>query len=151
MTATASNDKLLMLWDVESTKELHTLKHYTAAVVSVAFSPDGKTLVSAAADQTVKLWNVETGQRITTLTEPTKGLNTVAFHPKGHELSAAGIDKMIRVYDWNGTAAKLKRSSFAHDAPVLALVYSPDGGTLFSGSEDRRIKGWDSATVQERP
>jgi len=48
------------------------------------------------------------------------------------------------------TTAKLKRSSFAHDAPILALVYSPTGATLFTGSEDRRIKAWDAATLQER-
>jgi WD40 repeat protein len=147
---TASYDKLLILWEVATAKELHALKHHTAAVFAAAFSPDGKTLVSAAADQTVKLWNVETGQRITTLTEPTKGLNAVAFHPRGHEIAAAGSDKMIRIYEWNGTVSKLKRSSFAHDAPILALAYSPDGATLFSGSEDRRIKAWDSATLQER-
>ena len=35
-------------------------------------------------------------------------------------------------------------------APILSLVYSPDGATLFTGSEDRRIKAWDSATLQER-
>jgi WD40 repeat protein len=147
---TASYDKLLMLWDVASGSELHTLKHHTAAIFAVAFSPDGKALVSAAADQTVKLWNAETGQRILTLTEPTKGLNAVAFHPRGHEIAAVGIDKMIRIYEWNGTTAKLKRSAFGHDAPILSLAYSPDGGTLFTGSEDRRIKAWDSATLQER-
>ncbi len=147
---TTGYDKLLMLWDVASGTVLHTLKHHTAAVFAVAFSPDGKTLVSAAADQTVKLWNVDTGQRILTLTEPTKGMNAVAFHPRGHEIAAVGIDKMIRIYEWNGTTAKLKRSAFGHDAPILSLAYSPDGGTLFTGSEDRRIKAWDSATLQER-
>ena len=53
----------------ELARKLHTFKHHTGAVFAAAFSPDGKTLVSAAADQTVKLWNVETGQRIATLTE----------------------------------------------------------------------------------
>lgn len=147
---TASYDKLLLLWDVASGKELQTLKHHTAAVFAVAYSPDGKTLASAAADQTIKLWNVASGQRISTLIESTKGMNAVAFHPKGHEIAAAGIDKMIRIYEWNGTTAKLKRSAFGHDAPILSLIYSPDGGTLFTGSEDRRIKAWDSATLQER-
>ena len=147
---TASYDKLLILWEVASGKELYALKHHTGAVFAAAFSPDGKTLVSAAADQTVKLWNAETGQRILTLTEPTKGLNAVVFHPRGQEIAAVGVDKMIRIYDWNGTTAKLKRSAFAHDAPILALVYSPDGTTLFTGSEDRRIKAWDAASLQER-
>ncbi len=147
---TAGYDKLLILWDAAAGKEIHTLKHHTGAVFAVAFSPDGKTLVSAAADQTVKLWSVETGQRILTLTEATKGLNAVAFHPRGHEFASVGVDKMIRIYEWNGTTAKLKRSAFAHDAPILSLAYSPDGATLFTGSEDRRIKAWDSATLQER-
>jgi WD40 repeat protein len=147
---TASYDRLLELWDVASGKELRPFKHHTGAVFAAAFSPDGKTLVSAAADQTVKLWNVETGQRIATLTEATKGLNAVAFHPKGHEFAAAGTDKMIRTYEWTGATGKLKRSAFAHDAPILSLVYNHDGATLFSGSEDRRIKAWDSATLQER-
>ena len=147
---TASYDKLLILWDVASGKELHTLKHHTGAVFAAAFSPDGKALVSAAADQTVKVWSIETGQRIVTLTESTKGLNAVAFHPRGHEIAVAGIDKMIRIYEWNGTSAKLRRSAFAHDAPILSIVYSPDGATLFTGSEDMRIKAWDAATLRER-
>ncbi|MSR56252.1 MAG: hypothetical protein EXS05_01085 [Planctomycetaceae bacterium] len=146
----ASYDKLLILWDVDSGAERHTLKHHTAAVFGVAFSPDGKALASVAADQTVKLWNVADGQRILTLTEPTKPQSAVAFHPQGHEIAVGGVDKMIRVYGWNGTIARLKRSAFAHDAPILALVYSPDGQTLFSSSEDRRIKAWDVGQLRER-
>ncbi|MBS0260807.1 MAG: hypothetical protein JSS02_02525 [Planctomycetes bacterium] len=147
---TASYDKLLLLWDVAAGKPLLPLKHHTGAVFAAAFAPDGKSIASASADQTVKLWNAETGQRILTLTEATKAVNAVAFHPRGQELAAAGVDKMIRVYEWNGTTAKLKRSAFAHDAAILSLAYSPDGGTLFSGSEDRRVKAWDAATLQER-
>lgn len=148
--ATASYDKLLVLWDLAKGTEAHTLKHHTAAVFGAVFSPDGRALASVGADQTVKLWSAATGQRILTLTEPTKGLNAVAFHPAGTELAVAGSDKMIRVYSWNGTAARLKRSAFAHDAPILALAFSPDGATLFTASEDRRIKAWDSAALQER-
>jgi hypothetical protein len=147
---TASYDKLLMLWDVNAGTPIHTLKHHTGAVFSAAFSPDGKALVSTSADTTVKFWNVETGQRILTLIEGTKPLNAVVFHPRGHEIAAAGVDKMIRIYDWNGTTARLKRSAFAHDTAILSLAYSPDGATLYSGSEDRRIKAWDAATLQER-
>jgi mono/diheme cytochrome c family protein len=148
--ATSSYDKLIKLWDVASGQELKTLKHHTAAVFQVAFSPDGRTLASVGADQTVKLWDAESGQRILTLIEPTKGMNAVAFHPRGTEVAGAGIDKMLRVWEWNGKTARLKKSAFAHDAPVLAVASSPDGRSLFTSSEDRRIKAWDAETLQER-
>ncbi|MCY2964355.1 MAG: WD40 repeat domain-containing protein [Planctomycetota bacterium] len=147
---TASYDKLLLLWNSGTGEVVSTLRHHTAPVYSAQFSPDGKSILSGGADQTVKLWSAETGERLLTLSEATKGINAVVFHPKGLEFAAAGIDRTIRVYEWNGTTARLKRAAFAHDAPVLALAYSPDGATLFSGSEDRRVKAWEVATLRER-
>ena len=40
----------------------HTLKGHTESVVSVAYSPDGKTLASGSEDKTIKLWDVATGK-----------------------------------------------------------------------------------------
>lgn len=147
---TGSYDKLLILWNVATGEQIATLKHHTGPVYSAQFSPDGKSLVSCGADQTVKLWNAETGERILTLSEATKGVNAAVFHPQGNELAAGGVDRTIRVYEWNGTTARFKRGAFAHDAAILALAYSPDGSTLFSSSEDRRVKAWDVATLRER-
>jgi WD40 repeat protein len=70
--ASASWDQTIKLWDVQTGKELATLKGHTGWVTSVAFSPDGKTLASAggerseessgSADRTIKLWDVQTGK-----------------------------------------------------------------------------------------
>ncbi|RPI88919.1 MAG: WD40 repeat domain-containing protein, partial [Planctomycetaceae bacterium] len=116
---TASYDKLLILWNLATGEPVATLKHHTGPVFSAQFSPDGKSIVSGGADQTVKLWNAETGERILTLGEATKGVNAAAFHPQGIELAAAGADRTIRLYEWNGTTARFKRGTIAHDAPIL--------------------------------
>ena len=146
----ASYDKLLLEWDLAQPQPLRTLKHHTAPVFAVTGSPDGKTIASVSADSTLKLWSTETGERLVTLTESTKGLNAVAFHPNGKQIAAVGIDRMIRIWDWNGKTAALKKSAFGHDAPILSLAYAPDGRTLFTGAEDRRLKAWDSTTLHER-
>ena len=146
----ASYDRLLLLWNSATGEVLATLRHHTGPVYAAQFSPDGKVILSGGADQTVKLWNSTTGERIVTLSEATKGIQGVAFHPRGTEFAAAGGDRTVRVYEWNGTTARLKRSTFAHDATVLCLAYSPSGETLFTGSEDKRVKAWDVATLRER-
>jgi len=147
---TASYDRLLQLWKCETGEVLATLRHHTGPVSASQFSPDGQTILSGGADQTVKLWNSTTGERILTLSEATKGIQAVAWHPRGTEFAAAGGDRTLRIYDWDGTTARLRRSTFAHDATVLTVAYSPQGETLYSGSEDGRVKAWDVTTLRER-
>ncbi len=57
--ASASDDKSVKLWDVQSRKEVATLTGHGDYVRSVAFAPDGRTLASASADKSVKLWDVQ--------------------------------------------------------------------------------------------
>ena len=147
---TASYDKLLLLWDVETAKLIATLKHHTGPVFAASFSSDGRFIASASADQTAKIWNAATGERLATMSEPRKSLTAVAFQPGGREVAAAGADKMVRIWSWDGSAVQFRRLKFAHDAGVLALAYSADGKTLYSAGEDRFVRGWDAATLEER-
>ena len=61
--ATCGYDKTIELWDAETGKLIRTLEGHNGAVYDVAFSPDGRFLVSASADDTCKVWRVDDGLR----------------------------------------------------------------------------------------
>lgn len=157
--ATASYDKTVRIWSVESGEELHLLKDHVDAVFSVDFSPDGMQLASGAGDRTVKIWDAVTGERILTLSDSTSAVRSVAFAPSSHLIAAGAADKMIRVWDLLASQAdsgftqsaltrgNLVHSTFAHDGALLEIRYSPNGQTLYSTAQDRRIKAWDASRM----
>ena len=56
----ASGDKTLKVWDLESGRELRTLEGHSNWVNGVAVTGDGRRAVSASGDNTLKVWDLET-------------------------------------------------------------------------------------------
>ena len=82
---------------------LYTLKGHTKDVHSVAFSPNGKTLISGSWDGTIKLWDVPSKKLIATLflngDIKLSPIYSVAFSPAGNTVASASADGAVRL--WN--------------------------------------------------
>jgi len=76
-----------------------TLQGHTQLVWSVAFSPDGKQIVSGSGDATVKVWDAETGQESLTLKGHTSDVNSVSFSPDGKRIVSGSFDRTVKVWD----------------------------------------------------
>ncbi|MBD2535023.1 trypsin-like peptidase domain-containing protein [Nostoc flagelliforme FACHB-838] len=156
--ASGSSNKTIKIWNVATGQEITTLKDKEDSdtvmsvlqgnsVVSVAFSPDGKTLASGSLDGTIKIWNVRTGQEITTLQGHSSSVRSVAFSPDGKTLASGDWRRTIKI--WNvGTGQEITKLQ-GHSDYVESVAFSPDGITLASGSKDGTIKIWNVRTGQE--
>jgi WD40 repeat protein len=99
------------LWDVNTGNCIKTLTGHTNWVWSVAFSPDGKTLVSSSYDRTVRLWDVTTGRCIRTLTGHTSEIYSVIFSPDGQIVASGSDDHTARLWDAStGECLKILRA-----------------------------------------
>ncbi|MBP5975020.1 CHAT domain-containing protein [Brasilonema sp. CT11] len=144
--ASASYDKTVKLWDVNTGQEVKTLNGHTHSVTSVSFSPDGKTLASASRDKTVKLWDVNSGREIKTLNGHTSYVFSVSFSPDGKTLASASQDKTVKLWDKDsGQEVKTLR----HTSDVKSVSFSPDGKTLASVSWDKTVKLWNINSGRE--
>jgi WD40 repeat protein len=131
------------LWDPTTRHEIAALRGHTAWVISLAFSPDGKTLASGSNDATVKLWDLATKQVVQTLRGHTSPADSLAFSPDGKTLVTGSGDSMVKL--WNTATWEEAGTLRGHTAPVTSLAFSPDGETLVSGSWDGTLKVWDIA------
>ena len=128
--------------------ELLTLNGHSGCV---AFSPDGKRLVSGGGGSgqsgEVKIWDVTSGRAIFTLKGHTSAVWSVAFSPDGKRVASASLDQTVKV--WDAETGQEMIALNGHTDGVSSVAFSPDGKRLVSASMDQTLKVWDAATGQE--
>ncbi|MDF5715200.1 MAG: WD40 repeat domain-containing protein [Rhizonema sp. NSF051] len=131
----------IKIWNPCTGELLHVLSgHSQSSVMSIAFSPDGKTLASGGFDGKIKLWDVSTWTVNHIIEEHFRGVCALAFSPDGKTLASGSSDSIIKL--WNPyTGMRLQRLT-AHTGSVNSLAFSANGQTLVSGSSDGTIKIW---------
>ena len=117
------------------------LRGQSDSILSVAFSPSGQTLASAAHDNTIQFWNITTRKPLNELQDH---VDAIAFGPDGRSLASADWDNNVQI--WSVSTSQVLATMDGHKGPVLCVAFSPDGRILASGSADETIRLWDVAT-----
>jgi len=113
-------------------------------VNTVAWSPNGKSIVSGCRDNTAKVWDVATGKNVFTYVDHTGWVYVVAWSPDGTRIASASTDATVQV--WNASTGSRIVNYREHTAEVRAMGWSPDGKAIASGSIDKTVRVWDAST-----
>ena len=115
---------------------------------SVAYSPDGKYVLTGSVDTTVKLWEAATGKEIYTLQGHTGEITDVAFSPNSLYALTGSTDHTARL--WNISTGQEVFTLKGHADEVLSVAFSPDGNYILTTVwGDNRAKLWEVATGRE--
>jgi WD40 repeat protein len=119
-----------------------TLPRSETGFWGVAFSPDGRRLVTVSGDGKLTLWDAGTGQPIDTVGGQFSGQGlSVAFSPDGRWVASAAEDCTVKL--WDAATLEWQHTFRGHTGAIRSLAFSRDGRRLVSGSQDRTVKIWD--------
>lgn len=139
--ASASEDKSVRLWSLDSYTGLVAYKGHTAPVWDVAFSPWGHYFATASHDQTARLWGTDHIYALRIFAGHINDVDCVQFHPNSNYVFTGLADKTCRM--WDIQTGNCVRIFMGHTGPVNCLAVSPDGRWLASAGEDSVVNLWD--------
>ena len=152
MAASASQDKTIRLWSMESLRDdddlrlLHTLKGHKRGVWDVAFSPVDRMLASASGDGSVRLWSLSpdalrSSPCVRTFEGHTASVLRVSFVSAGLQVMSGGADGLVKLWTLRGTATECVGTFDRHRDKIWAMASRPWVGTsskVLKNKEDQK-------------
>ncbi|ELQ75443.1 Vesicle coat complex COPI, alpha subunit [Trachipleistophora hominis] len=138
------DDQYVRIWDYASRTNVK-LKGHTDYIRCVRFHQNEPFLLSASDDRTVKIWNFQSKKKIRTLAGHTNYVMCAEFlHDK--RVVSVSLDQTIRVWNIDDGTSEIVE---AHDKGInaLSLLFNNGSFAIFTGSDDRSIKMFNSDLV----
>jgi WD40 repeat protein len=150
-----AHKNFVKVFNREDNRLKHTFEHplsepnIVESVNSIAYSPDGKTIISASDDKTLRLWDLEGNKPHIIFQGHENSVTSVAFSPDSKMIVSGSQDNTVRLWNFQGNQLQVFRGheestgSFGNKGGVNSVAFSPDGKTIVSGADDKTLRLWD--------
>jgi WD40 repeat protein len=151
--ASGGNDKMVQVWELTrdtrgnfltsflfSNRGSYAFRGHTGRVNAIAWSPDGKHIVSAGSDKAMYVWDAASGKLSFTSRHRTSAFNAVAWSFDSRYIAAGSNDKTVQVWDMPTRSTLCTYSG--HNGYVNGVAWSPDGKRIASASVDKTVQVW---------
>ena len=128
------------LYDFSLRQPLKTLKGHIKPINTVAFSPDGKTLVSGSEDGQVRICDWQTTDSLEEYAKIAVAINSVGISANSQFLAIGSEESRILLLNLKSGQKHIELEG--HSRAVCSLMFSPDGQFLASGSKDDTVNIW---------
>lgn len=136
LLVSGSWDNSILLWSVQSGKQIRMFNRHTGPVRSLMFSSDGKNILSSSSDNTARIFETETGKQILEVKMTKNELQQAYFSPDNDQIIL--LDNRDGMYVHNAENGKLMvRAEKNHSAYYLSSVMHPKNGSIITTSDYR--------------
>lgn len=140
-----AEDMTIQRWDLKSGAKVAYAGH-DSWVYGLAFTADGKTMVTGGCDGQLIWWPVEGDKPAPIRKVPAHDgwIRQIAISGDGKFLASAGNDHVVKL--WNVADGKLVRELKGHDCHVYSVMFHPDGKFVLSGDLKGKVHQFEIAT-----
>src|SRR5206468_3936976 len=143
----------LRQWDAKTGQTVKCLRNFPGGISAVAFAPDGRHALFAAAgrraqgsftpggDFDLHLWDLQADREVRVLAGHRDEVFCISFSPDGRHAISGGRDKVVRVWEVD-TGSEVQRL-VGHANTVNSVAITPDGKHALSGSSDQTVRLWE--------
>jgi WD40 repeat protein len=143
-----SRKNCFRLWDVLR-RQSRPFNSYMYIVNALAFSPDGRHIVSGSEGKTMELWEVASRRRIARFEGHTGNVQAVAFSPDGRHIVSGSADKTVRLWEVAAASGREIARFEGHTDVVAAVAFCSDAQHIVSGAWDKTVRLWEVVSGRE--
>lgn len=129
-------DNIVTLWNISGDSIRNFIGH-SAPVRSVAFSPDGKSILTGSDDSSAIIWSTS-GALLHKFSGHSGGIKSVTFSPDGQSILTGSTDGRARLWSISGSLIQ----TYAQPAAIYSVAISPDGLTILTGGMNNTLRSW---------